>query len=199
MIALDAYLECLGDTIVQYLPTLMERLISMLDSAPIKLKSIAVGAIGSSAHAAKEQFVPYFEATMQRITPFLELQPEEGETGEQGTKTDLRGVTQDTVGTLAEAVGKEVFRPYYQSTMELAFKATALNNPRLKECSFIYFAVMTKVYGEEFAPLLPTVMPLLIASLAQSEVPETDEEKTLALTGEPCPQRACPAAGLGAD
>lgn len=161
----------------------MERLIAMLENAPTKLKSIAVGAIGSSAHAAKEQFVPYFEATMQRITPFLELIPEEGETGEQGTKTDLRGVTQDTIGTLAEAVGKDVFRPYYQSTMELAFKATALNNPRLKECSFIYFAVMTRVYGEEFAPLLPTVMPLLVASLEQSEIPdEGEDEKTLALT-----------------
>ena len=181
MVALDAYLECLGETIVQYLPTLMERLIRMLESAPIKLKSIAVGAIGSSAHAAKEQFIPYFEPTMQRILPFLELVPEDGETGEQGTKTDLRGVSQDTVGTLAESVGKDVFRPYYQPTMELAFKATALNNARLKECSFIYFAVMTKVYGDEFAPLLPTVMPLLIASLTQSEMPD-DDEKTLALT-----------------
>ena len=182
MVALDAFLECLGETIVQYLPTLMERLIAMLENAPTKLKSIAVGAIGSSAHAAKEQFVPYFEPTMQRIAPFLELVPEDGETGEQGTKTDLRGVTQDTVGTLAEAVGKEVFRPYYQSTMELAFKATALNNPRLKECSFIYFAVMTKVYGEEFAPLLPTVMPLLVASLSQSEIAEDGDENTLSLT-----------------
>lgn len=121
---------------------------------------------------------------MTRILPFLELVPEDGETGEQGTKTDLRGVAQDTVGTLAEAVGKEAFRPYYQTTMELAFKATALSNPRLKECSFIYFAVMTKVYGEEFAPLLPTVMPLLIASLSQAEIGDDDEEKTLALTGE---------------
>ena len=181
MVALDAYLECLGETIVQYLPTLMERLIQLLDNAPIKLKSIAVGAIGSSAHAAKEQFIPYFDATMQRIVPFLELVPEEGESSEQGTKTDLRGVTQDTVGTLSEAVGKETFRPYYQHTMDLAFKAIPLNNPRLKECSFIYFAVMTKVYGEEFAPLLPTVMPLLLASLSQSETIETDE-KTLALT-----------------
>lgn len=184
MVALDAYLECMGDTIVQYLPTLMDRLIQLLDNAPDKLKSIAVGAIGSSAHAAKEQFQPYFEATMTRVLPFLELIPEDGETGEQGTKTDLRGVAQDTVGTLAEAVGKEAFRPYYQTTMELAFKATALNNPRLKECSFIYFAVMTKVYGEEFAPLLPTVMPLLIASLGQSEIPDEDDENTLALTGE---------------
>jgi hypothetical protein len=183
MVALDAYLECMGDTIVQYLPTLMDRLIQLLDHAPDKLKSIAVGAIGSSAHAAKQQFQPYFEATMTRILPFLELVPEDGETGEQGTKTDLRGVAQDTVGTLAEAVGKEAFRPYYQPTMELAFKATALNNPRLKECSFIYFAVMTKVYGEEFAPLLPTVMPLLIASLGQAEIGDDDEEKTLALTG----------------
>lgn len=181
MVALDAYLEGMGETIVPYLPTLMERLIQLLDNAPLKLKSIAVGAIGSSAHAAKEQFVPYFAATMERIVPFLELVPEEGESSEQGTKTDLRGVTQDTVGTLAEAVGKETFRPYYQHTMDLAFKATALQNPRLKECSFIYFAVMTKVYGEEFAPLLPTVMPLLLASLAQSETIESDE-KTLALT-----------------
>merc|ERR1711939_566140 len=38
------------------------------------------------------------------------------------------------------------------------------------------------VYGEEFAPLLPTVMPLLIASLSQSETLEKEDEGSLSLT-----------------
>ena len=34
----------------------------------------------------------------------------------------FHGITTDTVGTFAEAVGKEAFRPYFQDLMKLAFE-----------------------------------------------------------------------------
>lgn len=151
----------------------MDSLLRLLDSAPLSLQGTVVGAIGSAAHASKIKFLPYFEAAMARIVPYLSLT-------EEGDALDLRGIAQDTVGTLAEAVGKETFRPYFAPLMEAAFQAMGVPNaPQLKECSYIFFAVISRVYTEEFASYLPTVMPLLLAAIQQNEI---DEEALLACT-----------------
>ncbi|KAK4047505.1 hypothetical protein OIO90_006147 [Microbotryomycetes sp. JL221] len=164
--ALDCLLEVLGKDIEPYIPSLMQALLALLDTAPLNLKGTIVGAIGSAAHASKSTFAPYFEASMQRIVPFLALT-------EEGEELQLRGVAQDTVGTLAEAVGKDMFRPYYEPLMRAALEALSVQNaPNLKECSYIFFAVMSRVYGEEYAPHLPTVMPILLAAIGQAEIDE---------------------------
>lgn len=160
--ALDALLEVMGDSIAQYLPAIMERLSSLLGSAPLAVKATVTGAIGSAAHASKEQFLPYFAHTMQSMQPHLSLT-------EEGEEQDLRGVTLDTIGTFAEAVGKENFRPYFSNMMNLAYEAVNLDSPRLRECSFIFFSVMCRVFGEEFSQFLPVVVPKLLESFKQSE------------------------------
>lgn len=162
-VALDCLLEVLGSDIEPYIPSLMESLLALLASAPLNLKATVVGAIGSAAHASKTKFAPYFEASMAHILPFLSLV-------EEGDELDLRGVAQDTVGTLAESVGKELFRPYFEDLMLAALKATTVPNaPQLKECSYIFFAVISRVYSEEFTIYLPSVMPILLAALVQNE------------------------------
>ncbi|CCO26172.1 putative importin subunit beta-4 AltName: Full=Importin-123 [Rhizoctonia solani AG-1 IB] len=183
--ALDDFLEILGDTIAQYLPQLMERLSGLLDTAPNDVKGIVTGAIGSAAHAAKAGFLPYFEATMHRLQPFLVLT---GEGGEQ----ELRGIAMDTVGTLADAVGREHFRPYFQPVMNNAFEGMSLDSARLRECSYLIFGVMARVFEEEFAPYLDRVVPALIASCKQEEggedtafAKELDELKKADKSGEP--------------
>jgi hypothetical protein len=160
--ALDSLLEVMGDDIAQYLPAIMEQLSSLLATAPLPVKATVTGAIGSAAHASKERFLPYFAETMQRMQPHLLLK-------EEGEETDLRGVTLDTVGTFAEAVGKENFRPYFSELMNIAYEGVNLENPRLRECSFIFFSVMCRVFGEEFSQFLPAVVPKLLESFRQSE------------------------------
>jgi len=160
--ALDDFLEILGDAIAQYLPQLMERLSGLLDTAPNNVKGIVTGAIGSAAHAAKLGFLPYFQPTMHRLQPFLVL------TGE-GSEQELRGIAMDTVGTLADAVGRENFRPYFEAVMNNAFEGMSLDSARLRECSFLIFGVMSRVFEEEFAPYLDRVVPALIASCKQEE------------------------------
>ncbi|GAA6010123.1 hypothetical protein JCM10207_007571 [Rhodosporidiobolus poonsookiae] len=165
-IALDCLLEVLGSDIEPYIPALMDALVQLLDTAELSLKGTVVGAIGSAAHASKKQFAPYFDAVMQRLVQFLQLT-------EEGEELDLRGVAQDTVGTLAEAVGPEQFRPYYAPLMQQAIAATAIEGAsNLKECSYIFFAVVSRVYKDEFASYLPTVMPILLAAIGQEEISE---------------------------
>lgn len=163
--ALDSYLEILGDKITTYLPLLMERLLVLLESAPLPVRATVTGAIGSAAHAAQAGFIPYFEASISRMQVFLTLKTD-------GEETDLRGIATDTLGTIAEAVGKDVFRPYFQPCVKLAFEGLILDNARLRECSFIFFATMAKVFGDEFSAYLPNVMEALITSCEQSETDE---------------------------
>lgn len=174
IIALDCFLENLGKDIEPYIPQLMDALVQLLDAAPLSLKGAVVGAIGSAAHASKTAFQPYFDASITRILPYLNLT-------EPGEELELRGVVQDTLGTLAEAVGKDAFRPYFQPLMDAAIKATAVGDnsaTHLKESSYIFFAVVSRVYGEEMQPYLPTIMPILLAAVGQSEI---DEEALLGL------------------
>ena len=66
------------------------------------------------------------------------------------------------------------FRPYFASMMQQAFAGIDLGSARLKECSFLFFGVMARVFEDEFAPYLSRVVPALFASLKQAE--HGDEE-----------------------
>lgn len=160
--ALDALLEILQDVIDQYLDLIMERLAGLLTTAPLEVKSVVTGAIGSAAHASKLRFLPYFQPTMQHLQHFLTL-------SDEGEAVELRGITMDTIGTFSEAVGKEQFAPYFHDMMKQAFAGIETGNARLRECSFLFFGVMARVFEEEFAQYLPQIVPPLIASLEQVE------------------------------
>jgi hypothetical protein len=170
--ALDALLEILHDNIEQYLQLIMERLANLLENAPLSVKAVVTGAIGSAAHASKKGFLPYFLSTMNRIAQFLTL------TGE-GEEIELRGISMDTIGTFAEAVGKDLFRPYFPEMMKHAFSGMEMGSARLRECSFLFFGVMASVFGEEFAPYLPQVVPALLTSCKQLERGEDEYEGAL--------------------
>ncbi|KAG1647193.1 hypothetical protein G6F44_000087 [Rhizopus delemar] len=161
--ALDAILDSLGDEVLQYLPMLMEKLLFLLDNAPqVETKATVMGAIGSAAHAAGESFEPYFAQIMPRIRHLMTLT--------EGTDdTLLRRVATDSAGAIAEAVGAEKFRPFTQDLMALAIEQLTLESPRLRESSYAFFSIMARVFGEEFAPYLPTIMPHILASCKAEE------------------------------
>jgi hypothetical protein len=170
--ALDSLLEILQDSIDQYLPLIMDRLAILLDSAPLNVKAVVAGAIGSASHASKTNFLPYFDPTIKRLAPFLTL------TGD-GEEIELRGIAMDAIGTFAEAVGKDVFRPYFSDMMRHAFEGLKMESARLHECSFLFFGVMARVFEDEFAPYLPEVLPPLIASCKQHEKGEDPLQSAL--------------------
>ena len=167
--ALDALLEILHDNIEQYLQLIMERLANLLENAPLSVKAVVSGAIGSAAHASKQAFLPYFPLTIGRIALFLTL------TGE-GEEIELRGTAMDTIGTFAEALGKDIFRPYFPNMMDHAFSGMEMGSARLRDCSFLFFGVMARIFGEEFAPYLPRVVPSLLTSCKQLEGREDELE-----------------------
>lgn len=165
--ALDAILEGLGDEVVQYLPMLMEKLLLLLDSAPqMETKATVIAAIGSAGHAAGTNFAPYFSGVMPRLRTYMMLS--------EGTdQLFLRGVTTDSIGAIAEATGAETFHPWAEECMQLAVQQLTLDSPRLRECSYAFFGVLARVFGEQFAPYLPTVMPHILSTCRAEEKDES--------------------------
>ncbi|RUO95897.1 armadillo-type protein [Jimgerdemannia flammicorona] len=170
--ALDAILEGLGEDVLQYLPVLMEKLLHLLDNAPqSETKATVTAALGSAAHAAGEEFQPYFVQVMPRLLHIISLKSNPDE-------LLLRGVAIDTVGAVAEAVGKDMFRPHVESLMNLAMEGMQLESSRLRECSYCFYSILARVFEDDFAPYLSTIMPHLIASC------QAEEKDEFALEGE---------------
>jgi HEAT repeat protein len=164
--AIDALLVGVEHEDVQvYLPTLIPKLSAMFQKDDFKLKAAAVGGIGSTALAAKESFTPYFQEMMHGLSPYVSLKHSEEE-------LDLRGIVIDCMGSIAEAVGLQAFTPYVEPLMHSAEESLHLGHPRMKETSFMFFATIAKIYGEEFRPFLEGTTRALFESLAQ---PETDD------------------------
>lgn len=159
---LEAYLEILGDNIAQYLTLLMEKFVGLLDTASIAVKTTVTGAIGSAAFASKEGFQPYFPETIRRIVPFLLL---EGD----GEEASLRSIAIDTLGTFAEVVGRDVFRPHFAELMQYAINGLQADSSRMKESALLFFGTMATVFEEEFAVYLPQTIPALIETCKQNE------------------------------
>ncbi|KAG0766238.1 hypothetical protein G6F33_004240 [Rhizopus arrhizus] len=174
--ALDATLDGLGSDIIQYLPLLMEKLLFLLDHAnQNETRATAIAAIGSAAHAAGEAFQPYFMNVLPRIVTFMS-------TKEPADDHLLRSVATDAAGSIAEAVGADVFRPHTQQIMSLAIEQLHLDSARLRECSFALFSNLARVFGEEFAPFLPTIVPEIITTCKAEEKSEAAVEEEIDLT-----------------
>lgn len=164
--ALEALLEGLEkEDILEYLPRLMSSFFAILhgNSVDIEVKTTVVAAIGSAAHSAQEAFVPYFSDTMNLLAPFLALK----DTTEE---MEFRGVVTDTLGAISGAVGKDQFAPYTEAVARAAYEGLQLNQPRLRECGFVFFSILARVLERDFAPFIAMIVPALLKSLEQDEM-----------------------------
>ncbi|TGO18184.1 hypothetical protein BPAE_0392g00010 [Botrytis paeoniae] len=161
--ALDSLTEGMDQEIVKnYLPTLVPRLTQLLDHPDVGVKSAAASAIGSLASSAEKEFLPFFKDTIEKLAQFVELKSSNDE-------LDLRATVCDSIGSMAAAVGAQVFQPYVKPLMQASEEALHLDHPRLKETSYILWSTLAKVYEEEFTPFLEGVVTALAACLDQEE------------------------------
>lgn len=161
--AVDSLIEGLEkEDAARYVGELVPRFSKLFDHSDYKAKVAAVGAVGSIASASEDAFLPYFEATMQALGPYVSLK-------ENQEELDLRGVVCDSMGKMASAVGAEPFTQYVQPLMQASEEALHLDHPRLRETSYILWSTMAKVYEEKFAPYLDGVVKSLHECLKQDE------------------------------
>ncbi|KAH7129899.1 armadillo-type protein [Dactylonectria estremocensis] len=157
--ALDTFGDGIDTKIMaQYGPSLIGPMVRLLDHEDFGVKAAAASAIGAIASSMESSFEPYFKDVMTSLGKFVGLK-------ENDEAMDLRSSTCDSLGRIATAVGPEAFQPYVMDLMAASEEALHLDNPRLKETSFILWSNLSKVYHEQFDHFLPGVFKGLFDSL----------------------------------
>ncbi|CAK7200506.1 hypothetical protein SEUCBS139899_003202 [Sporothrix eucalyptigena] len=169
-----------GDTMKQYALQMIEPIGQLFGHPDLRVKIAAAGALGAIAEPLEKDFAPYFEKSMQALGSYVTIKGEEME-------LQLRSAVLDSIGRIAIAVGSEAFQPYVVDLMKASEEGLTLDDDRLKESSFIFWASLAKVYGREFKPFLPGVLKALLEALDSDGddvvINLTDEEKAILAAG----------------
>jgi hypothetical protein len=168
---LDVLLEHLGEKIIPYVPGLMSKLVGMWGTGTRKVQISTTNCIGSVAFAAGAEFQPYFTDVMSQLRHLLVLV--------DPADLQLRSVATDCVGAVATAVGKEAFRSYLPDIMGLAVQGMQYDSSHLRQCSYVLFGVLGRLYEAEFSPYLNMIVPPILQSCDLEEndfgVPEEED------------------------
>ncbi|KAI2493412.1 Vacuolar 14 Fab1-binding region [Fragilaria crotonensis] len=150
------------DAVRPLLDPLVRKLAAMLEATTKRsVQEMAVAALAATAVAAEEEFTPYVGGVAALMTKLMALQEER--------LYSLRGRALECMGHMAIAVGKQTFRPYFTGTMQCACDGLATESTDLHEFAYAVFANLAKVMGEEFAPVLPDLVPHLIKVIGANE------------------------------
>ncbi|XP_029003139.1 importin-4 isoform X2 [Betta splendens] len=178
--ALENFMENLGSDIEPYLPTLMETMLSALNNAEnLKIKELAVSAIGAIANAAKELLVPYFTPVIESLKGFL-----------TNTTEEMRSVqTQslDTLSVLARMIGKDVFSPLAAECVQLGLNLTdTVDDPDLRRCTYSLYSAVSTVSPDCLTPHLTAITTVMLLALKSNEgiTAHLEEDKTFVLLDE---------------
>jgi hypothetical protein len=166
------------DAVRPLLDPLVRKLAAMLEATTKRsVQEMAVAALAATAVAAEEEFTPYVGGVAALMTKLMALQEER--------LYSLRGRALECMGHMAIAVGKQTFRPYFTGTMQCACDGLATESTDLHEFAYAVFANLAKVMGEEFAPVLPDLVPHLVKVIGANEghmEKADDENVSTALT-----------------
>uniref|UniRef100_A0A3Q3VV54 Importin N-terminal domain-containing protein n=1 Tax=Mola mola TaxID=94237 RepID=A0A3Q3VV54_MOLML len=175
--ALENFLENLGADIEPYLPTLMETMLSALNNTEnLKIKELAVSAIGAIANAAKELLVPYFPPVIESLKGFLTTTTEE--------MRPLQTQSLDTLSVLARTIGKEVFSPLASECVQLGLNLTdTIDDPDLRRCTYGLYSAVSTVSPECLTPHLTAITTVMLLALKSNEgiTAHLEEDKTFVL------------------
>uniref|UniRef100_A0A8C9RLH8 Importin 4 n=1 Tax=Scleropages formosus TaxID=113540 RepID=A0A8C9RLH8_SCLFO len=161
--ALENFLENLGEDIQPYLPTLMDNMLTALNhSENLKIKELAVSAIGAIANAGKELLVPYFPPVIESLKGFL--------TDTRDEVRSLQTQALDTLSVLARTVGHDVFGPLAAECVQLGLNLTdAVDDPDLRRCTYSLFSAVSSISPDCLHPHLPAVTTIMVLALKSTE------------------------------
>jgi importin-4 len=163
--ALEEMCDMLEERIAPYLDRLMAKMGQLLASDSNELRELGVSAVASAAGATGALFRPYYPAAMQAVARFMQL-----------TDADdllLRARATECGGVLVAALGREACQADLAGFVERAL--LGLRDPDLSECpelreyTYSAFANLAGVLGEDLAPAMPSLMPLLLQSCASED------------------------------
>ncbi|KAJ1726941.1 importin subunit beta-3, partial [Coemansia biformis] len=146
-----------------HLDTLLERLLAMLGSPRRYVQEQAITTIATIADNAQARFGKYYGTIMPMLLRVLA----------QATDRDhrlLRGKAMECATFIGLAVGRDVFAPDIPRLVELLTQTQqAVEDADDPQASYLQasWARLCRLMGADFAPLLPVVMPPLLAAARQ--------------------------------
>lgn len=162
--ALETFCENLGEGILPYLPTLMEKLLLALSpSTTTQMKELAISAIGATASAAKEAMLPYFPQIVEFIKEYL------SNTGSvEGNILQVQAI--DTLGVLARTIGPDNFMPLADECVQLGMRLLEQDrDPDLRRCTYGLFASVSTILKTNMGKYLKDIVKHMIESLQSTE------------------------------
>jgi hypothetical protein len=171
--AIDIFCEYFDDDIEQYLPSLVNKLISLsIYDEDLKVKEMAVSALTSAISSAEQKVIPYFLPIVQLLGGILQDQNKE--------KLNLRSTALQCLGTLASASTVELFTPYMNDSVKVAYEFLASDTLEMREAAFAFFYSLSKLLkqGSEF--FVDQVVAEALKSCEASEgtkIEEVDEDE----------------------
>ncbi|XP_047424187.1 importin-4 [Mugil cephalus] len=175
--ALENFMENLGADIEPYLPTLMDTMLSALNNTDsLKIKELAVSAIGAIANAAKELLVPYFPPVIESLKGFLTATTEE--------MRSLQTQSLDTLSVLARTIGKDFFSPLAAECVQLGLNLTdTIDDPDLRRCTYSLYSAVSTVSPDCVTPHLTAITTVMLLALKSNEgiTAHLEEDKTFVL------------------
>uniref|UniRef100_UPI00358EC45C importin-4 isoform X2 n=1 Tax=Myxine glutinosa TaxID=7769 RepID=UPI00358EC45C len=164
--ALDNFVESLeGDRVLPFLPALVEHILGIHDHTRVaEIKELSLSALGSIAVAAGNNLQPYFPRIIECLQLHLCVP-----TRPDSTPAQLQLQALDTLGVVATALG-DAFAPHAAGCCQLALRLLQCgDDPDLHRCTYGLFASVSGVMGQELAPYLPNLIPLMMLSLRSNE------------------------------
>ncbi|KAI0003539.1 ARM repeat-containing protein [Xylariaceae sp. FL0662B] len=168
--AIDSMAEGFGpDVMSKYGESMIHRIGNFLSHPDFKVKASAAGALGAIATSIKSAFNPYLKKTMEAMSTYIMAESGEDE-------LSLRSAVCDAMGRVAVGVGAQEFSPYVMPLLISSEKALHLDNPRLRETTFILWSQLATVYEGDLGDSLAGIFKGLFESL---ELEEEDVELDL--------------------
>lgn len=179
--ALQSFCLHLDDSLLPYIPVLMDKLLVALDPGcwSMQLKRLALSTLDSVACAIKAHILPYFERIIQLLMVYInaEAKPEVD-------TVELQSYAIECVATLAENVGAEHFKPLAEDCLVMAMKIMETNDdPDIRKSVYSLMGALSTVMGEDFSHVLPKVVEQMISTLKSTEgiVATCDEDEKEAI------------------
>ena len=153
--------HCRKSILATYLPSLLGKLMLLLQGNQRRVCEQAVTAVASVADVAEEDFAPYYASFMPGLKAILQ-------TASGKECRMLRGKAMECISLIGVAVGDATFSADAKEVMELIIKtqqAEALD-PDDPQIAFMLQACgrICKCLGAGFSPYLPFVIPPLLKS-----------------------------------
>lgn len=157
-----------------YLDSLLNNLLTLLQSNKLYVQEQALTTIAFIAEAAKTKFIKYYDTLMPLLINVLK-------TENQDNNGVLKGKCIECATLIAAAVGKDKFSEHSQELITLLLNqqnSAMEDDDQIRSYLEHGWGRICRILGEDFVPLLPVILPpLLKTAKATQDVSLIEEEE----------------------